>query len=105
MDERGFMQGVIAKQKVIISREEKFRGKSYVTQCGNREWTSLIECVSMDGCVLSPWAILKGVQCKKEWMQYIVEYHPQGHLSMSHNGWTDNAIGLEWFTKCFIPET
>jgi hypothetical protein len=31
MDEKGFMQGVIAKQKVIISYEEKFRGKSYVT--------------------------------------------------------------------------
>jgi hypothetical protein len=37
MDEKGFMQGVIGKQKVIVSREEKFRGKSYVTQCGNRE--------------------------------------------------------------------
>jgi hypothetical protein len=31
MDEKGFMQGVIGKQKVIVSREEKFRGKSYVT--------------------------------------------------------------------------
>jgi hypothetical protein len=37
MDEKGFMQGVIRKQKVIVLREEKFRGKSYVTQCGNRE--------------------------------------------------------------------
>ena len=51
IDEKGFMQGVIRKQKVIVSREEKFRGKSYVTQCGNREWTSLIECVSMDGYI------------------------------------------------------
>jgi hypothetical protein len=37
MDKKGFMQGVIRKQKVIVSREEKFRGKSYVTQCENRE--------------------------------------------------------------------
>ena len=37
IDEKGFMQGVIRKQKVIVSREEKFRGKSYVTQCENRE--------------------------------------------------------------------
>jgi hypothetical protein len=24
---------------------------------------------------------------------------------MSYNGWTDNAIGLEWFLKCFLPES
>jgi 4-hydroxybenzoate polyprenyltransferase len=105
MDEKGFMQGVIGKQKVIVSREEKFRGKSYVTQCGNREWTSLIECVSMDGRILSPWVIFKGVQCKKEWARYLTKYHSLAHITMSHNGWTDNVIGLEWFLKCFLPES
>jgi hypothetical protein len=24
---------------------------------------------------------------------------------MSYNGWTDNAIGLEWFLKCFLLES
>jgi DDE superfamily endonuclease len=105
MDEKGFMQGVIAKQKVVVSRNEHFKGKSFITQCGNREWTSLIKCVSTDGRVLSPWVIFKGVQCKKEWMKNIVAYNPLSHITMSHNGWTDNTIGLEWFTKCFIPET
>jgi hypothetical protein len=37
MDEKGFMQGVIAKQRVVVSRDEHFKGKSFVTQCGNRE--------------------------------------------------------------------
>jgi hypothetical protein len=31
MDEKGFMQGVIAKQRVIVSRDEAFKGKSFVT--------------------------------------------------------------------------
>jgi hypothetical protein len=66
IDKKGFIQGVIRKQKVIVLREEKFRGKSYVTQYGNREWTSLIKCVSIDGRILSPWVIFKGVQYKKE---------------------------------------
>jgi hypothetical protein len=99
MDEKCFMQGVIAKQKVVVSRDEHFKGKSYATQCGNREWTSLIECVSLDGCLLSPWVIFKGVQCKREWMKRLIEYNSRGHITMSHNGWTDNAIGLEWFKK------
>jgi hypothetical protein len=37
MDEKGFMQGVIAKERVIISRDEHFKGKSFVTQDINRE--------------------------------------------------------------------
>jgi hypothetical protein len=54
IDEKGFMQGVIAKQKVIVSRDEHFKGKSFVTQDRSRKWTSLIECVSCTGRVLSP---------------------------------------------------
>jgi hypothetical protein len=61
MDEKGFMQGVIAKERVIISRDEHFKGKSFVTQDGNREWTTVIDCVSMDGRKTSPWVIFKGI--------------------------------------------
>lgn len=43
MDEKGFMQGGIAKQRVIVSRDEAFQGKSFITQCGNREWTTVID--------------------------------------------------------------
>jgi hypothetical protein len=35
IDKNRFIQSVIGKQKVIVSKEEKFRGKSYVTQCEN----------------------------------------------------------------------
>lgn len=34
MDEKGFLQGVIAKLRVMISKYEK---KAHMTQCGNRE--------------------------------------------------------------------
>ncbi len=45
------MQGVITKLKVVISKHEK---KKHMTYYGNREWVSLIECVSMDGRKLRP---------------------------------------------------
>jgi hypothetical protein len=35
MNKKGFMQGVITKAKIIITREEHFKGKSYYIQDGN----------------------------------------------------------------------
>ena len=56
MDEKGFLQGVIAKLRVLLS---KYEAKNHMTQCGNREWTSLIECISLTGRVLRPFVIFK----------------------------------------------
>jgi len=98
MDEKGFMQGVIAKLRVMISKYEK---KAHMTQCGNREWVSLIECISMDGRVLKPWIIFKGKVQQKAWFEVLKE----GHIAVSENGWTDNELGLAWIRKCFDPET
>jgi DDE superfamily endonuclease. len=47
IDEKGIMLGLISKVKVIVSKYEK---KVYMTQPGNREWATLIECISIDGC-------------------------------------------------------
>jgi hypothetical protein len=38
-------------------------------------------------------------------MNRILEYNPLSHIIMSYNGWTDNALRLEWFLKVFIPKT
>lgn len=51
MNEKGFMMGVIAKLRVMISKHEK---KAYMTQPGDREWVSLLECVSLKGKLLPP---------------------------------------------------
>ena len=98
MDEKGFLQGIIPKLKVMIGRHEK---KAYMTQPGNREWVSLIECVSMDGRRLTPFIIFKAKQLQKAWNDVLEE----GEITVSDNGWTDNTIGLVWLQKCFHPET
>lgn len=98
MDEKGFLQGVIGKEKVVIS---KYQAKVYMTQPGNRELVSLIECVSMDGKLLQPYIIFKGkVQMTAWW-----EIMKKGHIALSDNGWTNNEIGLRWLQKAFHPET
>ena len=89
MDEKGFMQGVVGKLKVMIS---KYKRKAYMTQCGNREWVSLIECVSVGGRVLSPYIIFKAAVHQRAWFNA----YPEAHIAISPNGWTDNKIGLLW---------
>ena len=63
MDEKGIMMGVLAKLKVICSRKHK---KMRITQQGKREWVSLIECISSNGRVLSPYVIFKAKALNKD---------------------------------------
>ena len=62
MDKKGYIIGVIAKTRVIMSCHEK---RSFITQYCNREWVSLIECVSLDGQKLRLWVIFQGKKQKK----------------------------------------
>ena len=45
MNEKNILSDIIDKIKIIISKHEK---KVYMTQPGNREWISVIECISLD---------------------------------------------------------
>ena len=97
MGEKGFMQEVIGKESVIISRHQL---KTSMTQPGNREWVAVVECVSLDGKVIKPWIIFKGRQQMKAWR----EVFTNGHTALSENGWTDSAISSAWLQEVFHPE-
>ena len=98
MDEKGFLQGVIAKLRVLLS---KYEAKKHITQCDNREWTSLIECISLTGRILRPFVIFKAKRQQLSWL----DAYPEAHFTYTDNGWTDNKIGLYYFVQCFDPET
>ena len=100
IDEKGFIISIIAKLKVIILKYEF--GSKHITQCGNRDWVSLIECVSIDGRVLKPWIIFKAKLKQKAWFEALGN---RGSIAVSKNGWTDNEIGLKWLRDCFHQET
>ena len=63
MDEKGVMMGMIGKSKVIVSRFEK---QKVQIQDESREWSTLIECISMCGRLLPPWIIFKGKRQQKD---------------------------------------
>lgn len=63
MNEKGIMIRVLAKLKVICSRKHK---KTCITQQGNKEWVSLIKCISSNRRVLSPYVIFKAKHLLKD---------------------------------------
>jgi hypothetical protein len=88
MDEKGVMMGILAKVRVICARKTK---KPKITQQGSREWVSLIECISSNGRVLSPFVIFKAKVLYKDWINAL----PNGHICASERGWTDDELCIE----------
>jgi hypothetical protein len=101
IDEKGIMIGVLAKLKVICSHKHK---KTRTTQQGSREWVSLIECISSDGRVLSPYVIFKAKHLLKDWYNEF-QQDGGGTIAVSDRGWTDDELCMEWFKIVFEPET
>jgi len=96
MNEKRFMQRIIAKLWIMIFKYEK----TYMTQCDNREWVSLIECISMNERVLKSWIIFKEKLQQKIWYEVLKE----DHIALSENDWIDNKLSLVWIQKCFDSE-
>ncbi len=92
MDEKGLALGGADKARVICP---KTSFQVYKSQDGNREWVSLIECISADGRLLAPFIIFKGKRHMKAW--YDVLEDENAHIGLSENGWTSNTLGSEWF--------
>ena len=62
MDEKGFLIGVLSKQKRIFSKlRYKTGGIRQFIQDGNREWITSIACICADGSYLPPSLIYQAV--------------------------------------------
>ena len=94
MDEKGFALGDAGKMRVLCSKQNM---QTYVTQDGSREWVTLIECISVDGRLLSMFLIFKGKVQMKSWFEILEE--KEACIAVSENGWTNNVLGLGWFEK------
>jgi hypothetical protein len=100
MDETGVALGVCTNTRVLASSLKK---KAYVKSPEDREWVSIIECVSATGQKLRCAIVFKGQHLQSTWFTYGAV--PNSLYTVSENGWTSNAIGLAWLLDIFIPET
>ncbi len=104
-DEGGIMAGMGVNGLVIGSSSHQ-AGQVPVKTDHSRSWTSFVECISAVGVALNPLVIFKAKSIQDQWFQaQILLQHPTWHITFSKNGWTSNAIALEWLVKVFLPET
>jgi hypothetical protein len=99
-DETGFQMGVISTAKVITGTN---RGKPVSVQPGNREWATVIDCISSYGWNVPPVIIFEGKVHQSTW--YSDTLPSDWVIGVSENGWTDNELGLTWLKEVFEKHT
>ena len=90
MDERGSMMGVTLRCKVIC---RKGPWVARLTQDGSREWITVIEALSGDGCVLRPMIINKGQAQYIGWYAKLKK-KDLANFGVSEKGWSTEVLCL-----------
>ena len=85
--------GVISTSKVVTRSERKGRPKT--KQLGNREWVTIIHAINASGWVLPAFVIFEAKLHQASWYR-TPDLPGTWKISVSDNGWTTDAIGLEW---------
>jgi hypothetical protein len=92
VDEKGFSMGLVDSVKIIVSVEE---AQEFVAQPGNRDWTSVIECISGNCYSLPAFVVFEGQQIGASWTTGR-NLDNQMVINVSENGWTTRDIALKW---------
>ena len=100
MDETGIALGVCSNQRVIGSSSTT---QTYIRTPENREWVSILECISAIGQKIAPVVIFKGKSLQTSW--FTPGKTPEYLYTTSENGWTSNTISLQWLKEVFLPFT
>jgi hypothetical protein len=102
-DEKGFLIGMSRTMKRIMSLEAYKSGRvTKNKQDGNREFISLLACVSAIGRAIPPLLIYRGAngELQDTWVQD-ARSSDGIWFGASENGWSNNRIGLLWLQKVF----
>lgn len=101
-DETGFQMGVASTAKVVTRSDR--RRRPVVVQPGNREWTTVIECINATGWALDPMIIFEGKVHMSTW--YEDSPLPRTwRIAVSENGWTTDDLTFDWLRHVFEPQT
>jgi len=100
-DEGGIAEGTGSNGIVLGPKARKFVVRK---SNGGKGWTSFMECISATGKACPPLVIFKGKSVQQQWFKTL-EGHEDWEFTATDNGWTNNAVALEWLQKIFIPWT
>jgi hypothetical protein len=101
-DETGFQMGVASTAKVVTRSDR--RNRPVVVQPGNREWTTVIECINATGWTLDPMIIFEGKLHISTWYENS-PLPTAWRIAVSENGWTTDELTFEWLQQVFEPQT
>jgi hypothetical protein len=106
MDEHGQGLGICSEQTVVGSSTNKSTGKkrkrTRTKASQDREWVSIVECISGSFTVMKPLVIFKG---ENVMLNNFPENPPIYYYTAQKSGWTDDEIGVYWLSQVFIPCT
>ena len=102
-DEKGFVMGLMACMKRIMSLEALESGRIiHASQDGSREFLFLLACICADGTALPPALIYKGDSgsFQDTWLE---DWKPtkMAHFAVTPNGWSCDVLGLNWLVEIF----
>lgn len=103
MDETGFMFGQGNSERVLVPADDK--AARFKAQPGSRESATVVECIGSGGQVLPPLVITKGVVHTIGDHRRMQGVPSLWYFSKSTNGWTSDALAVEWLDKVFDPNT
>jgi hypothetical protein len=93
--------GVIGTVKVVTGAERHTRPE--LVQPGDCKWVTVIQSVCTAGSYIPPFIIYQGRAHISAWYKK-ADILRNWKLPVSENGWTNNALGLEWL-KHFVGHT
>jgi hypothetical protein len=102
MDETGLLEGRGSNGLVLGAAYKKVIMKK---QPGSRCWTSILECISATGRVLTPLVIFKGLSVQHQWFPTELDFLADWAFEASERGWTSDSIAVKWLQEIFIPQT
>lgn len=65
--------------------------------------TTVLEGMCGDGTVLPPFIIFKAEEFRASWIDDDAPFRKDVLVGHSHNGWTDNTIGIAYLCQYFGP--
>ncbi len=92
MDETGFMIGM-AKDQVVILLDPK--RPTYLASSTNKDYVTVVECVSGDGNVLPPFVALPGQVHMEDWYTG-TNLDGSWTVAVLDTGYMNDALTLEW---------
>ena len=106
-DEKGFLIGQASSTKCSLPRKALESGRIIgASQDGNREFISLLACISADESFLPLTLIYKGesYDLRDSWIEDL-DKGEEAYFAASKNGWSCDALSLQWLKRVFDHHT